>query len=120
MENTTLGPDRRRRNAAISTGSVVTGIPSSLVWATASSSLWFTVSSEQTGSASNGTLAWVLQTCIVCFSSDSDGSSTSVRSASSFSLMNNDVRVLPVPHAMMSCPRSDFVKHFTTSRIASR
>ena len=87
----------------MSAGSVVTGTPSSLVWATAaSSSDRPTVSSEQTGSASNGTFALTRQTCIVCFSSDSDGTRTSVRSASSFSLMNRDVRVFPVPHAMMS------------------
>ena len=49
-----------------------------------------TVSSEQTGRASNGSLALVVHSRMVCFSSDSDGTSTSVRSASSFSLMNSE------------------------------
>ena len=94
-ENTTRGPDRRRRNAAISR---IGGdrYAQSLVWATAaSSSAWPTVSSEQTGSASNGTLALTRHTCIVCFSNDSDGTRTRVRSAASFSLMKRRGQGLP-------------------------
>lgn len=102
-------------------GLVLTGTPSSLVWATAvSSSERPTVSSEHTGSAANGSLAFTRQTCMVCFSKDREGTRTRTRSAWSFSLMNKEVRVFPVPQAMMSCPRSDFVNPFTTSRIASR
>ena len=56
----------------------------------------------------------------VCVSSDSDGTSTSVRSAASFSVMNSAVRVLPVPHAMINWPRSDWFEALHTSLIASR
>jgi|ERR1700682_2687625 len=43
-----------------------------------------------------------------------------VRCAVSFSLMKSEVKVFPVPHAMMSCPRSAFLNPLTTSLIASR
>ena len=69
---------------------------------------------------SNSVRRLAIHTRSVCFSSDSDGTRTRVRSAASFSLMNREVRVFPVPHAMMSWPRSADWKPFTTSLIASR
>ena len=122
MENTTRGPDRFRRNSAITVGSVVTGTPRSLTCDTAASSPRLpTDSSLHTGSAANGFFGLAQSTChssIVCLSSDSEGTRTRVRSAASFSVMNHAVSVLPVPHAMISCPRSAVVKPLTTSLIA--
>ena len=122
MENTTRGPDRFRRNSAINSGSVVTGTPRSLVCDTAASSPRLpTVSSLHTGSAAKGFFGLaVCHSRIVCFKSDSEGTKTSARSAFSRSVMNQAVRVLPVPQAMMSWPRSLVLKPFTTSLMAMR
>ncbi len=104
MENTTRGPDRLRRNSAITCGSVVTGTPKSLVCDTAASSPRLpTVSSLHTGSAANGLVGLASRhSVIVCLSSDNDGTNTSVRWAANFSVMNHAVNVLPVPQAMIS------------------
>ena len=87
-------------------GSVVTRSPSSLALITIESLA--TVSSEHTGRYSKAVVVLAVHSISVWLSSDSDGASTSVRSAPSFSLTNSDVSVLPVPHAMIIWPRSDF------------
>ena len=121
MENTTCGPDRCRKNAAIFAGSVVTGTPRSLVWVTAtSSSVNATVSSEQTGNEANSAVQLARHTLSVCFRSDSDGNRTSVRFDFNCSVINSEVRVLPVPQAMINCPRSADWNPLITLAIASR
>jgi hypothetical protein len=97
----------------------VTGKPRSLVVATTASGS-ATVSSEHTGRKSNPFLELAVHSRSVWANSDSDGTSISVRSASSFSWMNNAVRVLPVPQAMIIWPRSARSKPFITLFIAWR
>ncbi len=89
------------------------------MWVIAASSVSDTVASEHTGSDAKSVMQFARHSLRVCFSSDSDGSSTSVRWAFSFSVMKRPVSVFPVPHAMISWPRSEVPNPFTTSRMAA-
>ncbi len=67
-----------------------------------------------------GTLQLARHTFSVCFNRDSDGTRTRVRSAASRSRMNSAVSVLPVPQAMVNCPRCADANPLITFLIASR
>ncbi len=115
--DTRAGPPAQERSDLLGVGrdreAQITGVRT-----TASGSA--TVSSEHTGRKSNPTLVLAVHSRSVWANSDSDGTSTSVRSAASFSWMNNAARVLPVPQAMIIWPRSCESKPFTTALIAWR
>ena len=79
----------------MSAGSVVTGMPSSLVVATIASRS-ATVSSEHTASVRNGVVAFAVHSCNVWDSSDNEGHKTRMHPAPRRSANPRETRVLPV------------------------
>ena len=102
----------------MSAGSVVTGNPRSAVWEIRWSSPT-TVSSEQTARNLNGCEALPVHSLRVWSSREREGRRTRVRSAFSLSMTQRATRVLPVPQAMMSWPRSWVANAWHTSSSAS-
>ena len=104
VENTTFAPSLRRKDL-ISFTSPVTGTPMSVTWVNQESSVrscFATDSSEQTQSHLNGVFAAAVHSRRVCDSRLNDGTRTNTCSAFSFSLIQSEVRVLPVPQAMIN------------------
>ena len=104
MANTTRRP-RRRRNAAITPGSVVTGNPNSAVCCDE-----LVLADDRLVRTHREVLERLAGVCVhsrrVCPSSDSEGTSTSDRLLPRRSAIHIAASVLPVPHAMINWPRS--------------
>ena len=75
--------------------------------------------SEHTASVAISSRACATHTRRLCDNSEIDGTSTSTVRQRISSAMRSDVYVFPVPHAMMSCPRSAPANPARTSRTAS-
>src|SRR5262245_54801423 len=118
VEKTTRSP-LPIRNAAIADTSLVTGNDKSdTEMIESSSSRRPAVWSEHTQRTSKGSLEAEVQSFKICDKSPSDGTRTRVLLASSRSLTHIETSVLPVPQAMISCPRSTNWKPAQTSSIA--
>ena len=117
MENTILRP-RVLRNFAISAGLVVTSKGRSSTFEIGMSSFLFTVSSEQTHRYDHWVFACVVHSESVCESRLKEGTKTSVQEESRRSVIHNAVNVLPVPQAIINCPRDAICRPADTSLIA--